>query len=144
MPAAMLPPGPPDLTPMCDAVLDALVKFPDSKDVGRSRDAFKAEVLTLRKFSGLVDKIHRARPPQSLKEEEHWTAVNALLHRGRRTLANLQERLTKTDSKDYRLHYSEPWKLSQEDRKPVAIATLRAHINLFTQTLQLSLTAFNL
>ena len=138
-------PAPSSIAELCKTVIEALIKFPhDSQDGTDSRGVFQTEVQTLQRFSGLIDRVHDARPSRSTAEEEHWKALGVLLNRCRRTLQNLHERLVKSASEDYELHYNEPWKITYEDRKPVAISTLRAHVNLYTQTIQMSLQAFNM
>ena len=147
---SMPPPSPPSIAPLCDAVVEALLRFPsDSQTAVESREDFASEVQALRKFSDLIERVRRAKPPQTPLEEEHWYALHCLMVRCRSTLSGLRESLANTrGSKEYELHYNEPWKISPtlvEERKPVAsVSTLRAHINLYTQTLQMSLQAINL
>ena len=140
-------PNPSTVGSLCDAIVESLVKFPkdsDSKDASDSRESFVTEVQTLRKFSDLIERVRKARPAQSSTEEAHWGALGALMKRCRRSLQSLQERLVNTETEEYELHYNEPWKIHLDDPKPIALSTLRAHVNLYTQTLQMSLQAFNL
>ena len=129
-------------------MIEALVRFPPDSQNGDSREAFSSEVLTLRKFFDLIERVRRAKPPETALEEEHWHALSVLMLKCRHTLSNLRERLASTrDSRDFELHYNEPWKIAQEDRRlsiGPSISTPRAHVNLYTQTLQMSLQAINL
>ena len=146
----MPPPSPPVIAPLCDAVVDALLHFSsESQTAVESREDFASEVQALRKFSDLIERVRRAKSPQTSLEEEHWHALHCLMVRCRSTLSSLRESLANTrESKEYELHYNEPWKISPtlvEERRPAAsVSTLRAHINLYTQTLQMSLQAINL
>ena len=147
---SMPPSSPPNIAPLCDAVVDALLHVPSDGQIAlESKEDFAKEVQTLRKFSDLIERVRRAKPPQTPLEEEHWHALHCLMVRCRNTLSSLRESLANTrGSKEYELHYNEPWKISPtlvEERKPTAsVSTLRAHINLYTQTLQMSLQAINL
>ncbi len=135
---------------LCDAVIDALLRNPsDDQQVLESRESFAGEVETLHKFSDLIERVRRARAPQTPAEEEHWHALHRLLLRCQSTLSSLRDSLANPrDSSAFELHYNEPWKMSpslMEDKKLVASeSTLRAHVNLYTQTLQTSLQAINL
>ena len=140
--ATMPAPRPLSIGRLCDSVVEALDKF--HGEALESNDSFQHEVRTLHKFCELIDRVRRARTAPVPKEEEHWKALNVLMRRCGRTLQGLQERLARTENEEFELHYNEPWKICHEDRNPVAISTLRAHVNLFTQTIQMSLQAFNL
>lgn len=140
-----------NVAPLCDAVIEALLRFPSDSSNGtvESREDLADEVQALRKFADLIDRVRRAKPPQSESEEEQWHALHLLMLRCRQTLSSLLDRLASDQgSKEYELHYNEPWKISPtlwEDKEPAAsVSTLRAHINLYTQTLQMSLQAINL
>ena len=143
--------NPPSIAPLCDTVVETLLRFPsDSPHTAvESREDFAKEVRDLRKFFDLIERVRRVKPPETELEEEHWHALHCLMVRCRHTLSSLRERLaSRRGSKEYELHYNEPWKISPtlvEERKPAAsVSTLRAHVNLYTQTLQMSLQAINL
>lgn len=149
---------PPSIAPLCEAVIELLLRFPpDSpQSTVESREDFADEVQALHKFFDLIERVRRAKPPQSELEEEHWRALQGLMVRCRHTVSSLRDRLVSESGSssssgeggEYELHYNEPWKISPtlvEERKPAAtVSTLRAHINLYTQTLQTSLQAINL
>lgn len=132
-----------DIAGLCETVGEALIRFPyESKDASsEGREAFREEVQQLRRFFELIERVRKAKPPGSVQEEDHWAALARLTVRCRGTLINLRQRLANTGTREYELHYNEPWKIGfeEEDRKPVALSTLRAHVNLYIQTLQMSL-----
>ena len=134
---------------LCDDVVEVLLRTSvNDKHAVESREVFASEVQSLHKFSDFTERVRRARVNQTTAEEVHWQALQRLMLRCRSTLSSLRELLANPRDSAIELHYNEPWKMSpslMEDRKlQDSESTLRAHINLYTQTLQMSLQAINL
>lgn len=133
---------------LCDKVIDVL----DSPAYGSrynvaSRKPLCSEVGDLKKFSGLVDRVRRARVPQSTTtvEGRHWQALDTLSYRCRQTLSSLHQRLLVADFEDLGFHCNEPWIIHHDgDQLPDVVSLLQGEISCHKQTLQLSLRAFNL
>ena len=133
--------GHPAIAHLCDVALETLRAFVDAAD---DIKAFCSELLTLRKFLSLIDRVFKARLPRMTFEEQHFTSVNVLLDRCRATLSRLCEILTPLEANGGqprpRLGEQEVLRNMQGSE----IIALRAKIDFYVQTLQMSLQTVNL
>lgn len=133
--------GHPAIAHLCDVALETLRTFVDAAD---DIKAFCSELLTLRKFLSLIDRVFKARLPRMAFEEQHFTSVNVLLDRCRATLSRLCEILTPLESNG-----GQPCpKLGEQEglrnMQGSEMIALRAKIDFYIQTLQMSLQTVNL
>ena len=128
--------GRPAIAHLCDVALETLRTFVDAAD---DIKAFCSELLTLRKFLSLIDRVFKAKLPRMAFEEQHFTSVNVLLDRCRATLSRLCEIFTPMDSNggQHRPKLGLPEVL--RNMQGSEIIALRAKIDFYIQTLQMSL-----
>lgn len=136
---------PASLAQACDVVIEKLNPLAGAQDEQTAREEFRNEVLTLRKFIDLIERVWRAKPPRLGFEQEHWECVLELLGRCQGTL----ERLCGCLKEERRLSKRKPVATGKDrgvgfDLGEGTIGVLRGQIGLFTRVLQMSLQTINL
>ena len=132
------------LTKNCETIIniiDARQNPAGAPPAGDGR-SFRSEISTLRKFSELLDKVHRAQPPRAQFEDCLWDHATVLISRCRKTLCGVEHYLREQQQEVG----------TQDSLKSVSNAChdglvsypQRTHVNLETKTLQLTLLVFNL
>lgn len=125
----------PAIAQLCDVLLEKLRGLAHTTS---ERDAFCAEVCTLRKFLDLIDRVFKAKLPRMPFEEQHFASVEVLLDKCRTTLLRLSAIFAASGTKSREI-------TSQDSQETLGVMqssevlALRARIGLYTQTLQMSL-----
>ena len=128
--------GNPAVAHLCDVILETLRRFTNAAN---DIEAFCGEVQTLRKFLDLVDRVFKAKSPRMAFEEQHFTSVSVLLDRCRTTISQLCDIVVALES---RLRQVNPQDRLQEVLsilRSLEVLALRARIDFYIQTLQMSL-----
>ena len=126
----------PALAHLCDVALESLRTFVEAAD---DIKAFCSELLTLRKFLSLIDRVFKARLPRMSFEEQHFTSLNVLLERCRATLSRLCEIFTPLESNGGQARPKPGVQEALRNMQDSETIVLRAKIDFYIQTLQMSL-----
>ena len=126
----------PALAHLCDVALETLRTFVDAAD---DIKAFCTELITLRKFLSLIDRVFKARLPRMAFEEQHFTSVNVLLDRCRATLSRLCEIFTPLESNGGQARPKLGVQEALKNMQSSETIVLRAKVDFYIQTLQMSL-----
>lgn len=133
--------GSPAIAHLCDVVLETLRSFVDAAD---DIKAFCGEVLTLRKFLSLIDRVFKAKLPRMAFEEQHFTSLEVLLDRCRTTLSRLCEILTALGPNLRQASAKNDLQEAPRSLQSSEMIALRARIGFYVQTLQMSLLTIKL
>ena len=128
--------GRPAIAHLCDVALETLRTFVDAAD---DIKAFCSELLTLRKFLSLIDRVFKAKLPRMAFEEQHFTSVNVLLDRCRATLSRLCDIFRPLESNSGQARPKIGLQEELRNLQSSEIIALRAKIGFYIQTLQMSL-----
>ena len=126
----------PALAHLCDVALESLRTFVEAAD---DIKAFCSELRTLRKFLSLIDRVFKARLPRMSFEEQHFTSLSVLLDRCRATLSRLCEIFTPFESNGGQARPKLGVHEALKNMQSSEIIALRAKIDFYVQTLQMSL-----
>ena len=130
-------PSSPVMAHLCDVILGRLRLFGTVADI----KAFGEEIRTLRKFLDLINRVFKTRLPRMPFEEQHFTCVEVLLDRCRTTLVRLSQILAASRPATRQAGSQEE---SLQTLETSEIRVLRARIDFYIQTLQMSLQTIKL
>lgn len=128
--------GNPAIAHLCDVILETLRSFINAAN---DIEAFCGEVQTLRKFLDLVDRVFKAKLPRMAFEEQHFTSVDVLLARCRTSISRLCDIIVALGS---RIRQADPQDGLQDILRILQcleVLALRARVDIYIQTLQMSL-----
>ena len=126
----------PAIVHLCDMILETMRSFVNAANEIK---AFCGEVLTLRKFLDLIDRVFKAKLPRMAFEEQHFNSVEVLLDRCRTTLSRLALVLASSGPKPRQAGSPESLQETLRVMQSSEVVALRARIGFYTQTLQMSL-----
>ena len=132
----------------CAKAIQVVARFvSDSKNVDSTLNDFHNEIVDLSTTLDMIEnaELHlKAERQQPDFEHEHWGYIGILRQRCRGTLLQLYDMLCKVEKANRPGFVRKQVTQAMLDLKLPAISALRAHINSYKQTLQISLQTITL
>ena len=128
--------GRPAMAHLCNVAHETLCTYVDAADEIKT---LCIDLLTLQKLLSLIDRVFKARLPRMPFEEQHFTSVNVLLDRCRATLSRLCEIFTPLESNGGQARSKLGVQEALKNMRSSETIALRAKVDFYIQTLQMSL-----